>query len=60
MEKLKEKIKKAKQELKNKLNISSSPGMELEYSEMKELEMKLKKYILMGEKILKENNKRNK
>lgn len=55
-------IKKAKQELALKIEIS--PGQEqemaLEIIEMQELEEKLKKYILQGEEILKQVMKKNK
>lgn len=55
-------IKKAKQELALKIQIS--PGqkeeMALEIIEMEELEVNLKKYIHQAEEILKQNMKNNK
>ena len=61
MEDLRLQLLKAKNELKNILEIKlCPPGMELEFSEIQDLEIKLKQYIQKGEKMLKENNKKDK
>ena len=61
MQELRNELKKARNELKQKINIQ--PGYEedivLELVELKELEKKLKKYIKQSEEILKQNFKNN-
>lgn len=48
----------AKKELHNKIN--KVPGMELEYAEIQELERQLAVYIIQGEQLLKQYNKKKK
>lgn len=57
MDKLRNVLSNAKKELKQQIKCVP-PGMEMEFSEMEELENQLKKYIRQGENILRVNLKK--